>query len=118
MLIFAIVAVGGPILNVWFAEMEGLAEYKKAEQNRKIAIQEAEAKKESSKALAMAEIERARGVAEANRIIGDSLKGNDTYLHYLWLHNMGETKNQVIYVPTEANLPILEAGRKIKKSEE
>lgn len=118
MLIFAIVAVGKPILNVWFAEMEGLAEYKKAEQNRKIAIQEAEAKKESSKALAMAEIERARGVAEANRIIGDSLKGNDTYLHYLWLHNMGETKNQVIYVPTEANLPILEAGRKIKKSEE
>jgi hypothetical protein len=34
------------------------------------------------------------------------------YLHYLWIHNLAETRNEVIYIPTEANLPILEAGRR------
>ena len=100
-----------PKINVWRAEQTGLAEFKRAEQNRKIAIQEAEAKKESAKALAEAEVERAKGVAEANRIIGSSLKGNEAYLHYLWLHNLSETQNQIIYVPTEAAMPIMEAGR-------
>lgn len=104
-----------PLINVWRAEQEGLAELKQAEGNRQIAIQEALAKRESAKALADAEVERARGVAEANRIIGDSLKGNDEYLHYLWIHNMEVTQNQVIYVPTEAGLPILESGKRIGK---
>lgn len=100
-----------PPINVWRAEQAGLAEFRQAEQNRKIAVQEAEAKQESAKALAQAEIERAKGVAEANRIIGDSLKGNESYLHYLWLHNLAETQNQIIYVPTEASMPVMEAGR-------
>ena len=104
-----------PMVAVWRAEQAGLAEFKQAEQNRKIAVQEAEAKQESAKALAQAEIERAKGVAEANRIIGDSLKGNESYLHYLWLHNLAETQNQIIYVPTEASMPIMEAGRVLKK---
>ena len=29
---------------------------------------------------------------------------------------MSETENEVIYVPTEAGLPILEAGKRIAKS--
>lgn len=64
--------------------------------------------------LADAEIARARGVAEANKIIGDSLKGNDAYLKYLWITDVAGTNNKpaVIYVPTEANMPILEAGRR------
>ncbi len=61
--------------------------------------------------LAQAEIERAKGVAEANRIIGDSLKNNDSYLRYLWIDNIHNTSNQIIYIPTEASLPILEAKR-------
>jgi hypothetical protein len=44
--------------------------------------------------------------------IGDSLKGNEAYLRYLWINNSdGNGDKQVIYVPTEAGLPILEAGR-------
>ena len=56
-------------------------------------------------------VERAKGVAEANKIIGESLNGNEAYLHYLWLHGLETGNNDVIYVPTEANLPIMEAGR-------
>ena len=68
-------------------------------------------KEESAQMLANAEITRAKGVAKANEIIGDSLKGNESYLHYLWIHNLESTKNQVIYIPTEASLPILESNR-------
>jgi hypothetical protein len=51
-------------------------------------------------------------VAEANRIIGESLKGNESYLRYLWIQNLESGSNSVVYVPTEAGLPILEAGKR------
>jgi len=102
---------GMPVYRVWQRELAGKAEFKQAEWNRRIAIKEAEAKMESSKFLAMAEVERAKGVAEANKIIGESLQGNETYLHYLWIHGLQESTSDVIYVPTETNLPILEATR-------
>lgn len=57
------------------------------------------------------EVAKAEGVAKANQIIGDSLKSNDSYLKYLWIRGLKDTKGQVIYVPTEAGLPILEASR-------
>lgn len=101
-----------PTYNVWSSKKAGEAQLAQADGNRKIAILEAEAKMQSAKSLADAEIIRAKGVAEANRIIGESLKDNQEYLRYLWVNNLGETKNQVIYVPTEANLPILEAGKR------
>jgi regulator of protease activity HflC (stomatin/prohibitin superfamily) len=75
--------------------------------NRKIAVYEADAKKEAS-----AEVERAKGVAEANKIIGESLKENEAYLRWLWINGLTEGGNSVIYVPTEAGLPILEAGKR------
>jgi regulator of protease activity HflC (stomatin/prohibitin superfamily) len=101
-----------PKYNVWAAEQEGMAQYAQAEQNRKIAILEAESKLEASRSLAAAEIERAKGVAEANKIIGESLKGNDSYLRWQWIQNLEGGGNAVIYVPTEAGLPILEAGKR------
>lgn len=58
-----------------------------------------------------AEVERAKGIAAANKIIGDSLKDNDAYLRYLWINNLEGGKKQIIYVPTESGLPILEATR-------
>lgn len=101
-----------PQYSVWEQQKQGEAELAKATANRQIKIQEAKATEEASKSLADAEIIRATGVAKANQIIGDSLKGNEAYLHYLWLHGLEDTKNQVIYVPTEANFPILEAGKR------
>lgn len=103
---------GCPKYNVWQQGLQGQAELARAEQNRKIAVQEAEAKKESAKALADAEIIRAQGVAEANKIIGESLRGNEGYLRYLWIQGLNDNQQNVIYVPTEAGLPILEAGKR------
>lgn len=102
---------GVPTYKVWQKGLAGQAELKQAEWNRQITIREAEAKKEAATALADAEIERARGVAEANKIIGLSLKENEAYLRYLWIQGLQDGNSEVIYVPTEANLPILEATR-------
>jgi hypothetical protein len=101
-----------PKWNVWSAQMQGEAEYAQAEQNRRITVLEAEAKLEAAKSLAAAEIERAKGVAQANEIIGKSLKDNEAYLRWQWIQNLENGNNSVIYVPTEAGLPILEAGKR------
>lgn len=102
---------GCPNYNVYQQNLEGEAELARATQNRQIKIQEAQATKEAAKDLAEAEVIRAGGVARANTIIGSSLKGNEAYLHYLFINNLEHTKDQIIYLPTEAGLPILEAGR-------
>lgn len=108
----------GVWVKEWNAEMrlvelkgEGEAQLAQQESEKKIMIEDAKAKLESAKLLAAAEIERAKGVAEANRIIGQSLKENEGYLRYLWIQNMNNEK-EVIYIPTEAGMPILEAKRK------
>ena len=114
LIVASIGLVGCPSYNVYSQRLAGEAELARAESNRKIAIAEAEAKKESAKALAEAEIIRAEGVAKANSIIGDSLKNNEAYLRYLYITGLNDNDdngNKIIYVPTEAGLPILEAGR-------
>ena len=102
---------GMPLYNVWQQEMTGKAEFSRAEQNRKIKVEEAKAEKESAIFRAEAEIERAKGVAKANEIIGESLKDNREYLVYLWIQALNDPTNSIIYVPTESNVPILEADR-------
>lgn len=102
----------GSVYSVWAEGKRGEAELSHAEYNRRIATLEARAKEESAHHLASAEIIRAEGVAKANLIIGESLRGNEAYLKYLWIDGLQSTKGQVIYVPTEANLPVLEAGKR------
>ncbi|NLO71392.1 MAG: membrane protease subunit [Porphyromonadaceae bacterium] len=106
-----ILLFGVPIYKVWQQEMTGKAELSRAEQNRQIRIQEAKAKKEAAVFEAEAEVERAKGVAQANKIIGESLNENENYLRYLWIQSLNDGNAETIYVPTEANLPILEADR-------
>lgn len=114
-LLFALIAFsmwGCPQYNVYSQRLDGEAELAKAEYSRQVAVREAQAKKDSASLLADAEVARAKGVAQANQIIGDSLKGNEAYLKYLWITDVtGNKTPTVIYVPTEANIPILEAGR-------
>lgn len=115
--LIAAVALSGcdmyPPYKVYSQRMDGEAELAKANYSKQVQIQDALAKKESAKALADAEVIRAEGVAKANAIIGQSLKDNEAYLRYLWINNMASEQNKtVVYVPTEANLPILEASRK------
>lgn len=104
---------GCPAYNVYSSEKSGEANYAKAEKDRQIKVLEAQAKLDASKLEAQAEIERAKGVAGANAIIADGLKGHDEYLRYLWIDKVaGSTNREVVYVPTEAALPILEAGKR------
>lgn len=107
-----LIAWGCPHYNVWEQRLAGEAKLAESESSKRIAIEDAKAKYESAEMLAKAEVARARGVAEANKIIGDSLKGNESYLRYLWIENLDKGQNQVIYVPTEAGLPVLEAGKR------
>lgn len=100
-----------PNIYIWQQSKRGQAELAHAEYNRQIATCEAQAKKESAKSLADAEVIRAEGVAKANKIIGDSLNGNEGYLRYLWIQGLQTNQMQVVYVPTEANLPIMESLR-------
>ena len=100
-----------PTIYIWQQSMAGQAELAHAEYSRQIAICEAMAKMESSKSLSEAEIIRSRGIAEANKIIGDSLQNNEGYLRYLWIQGLQTNNMQVVYVPTEANLPIMESQR-------
>lgn len=101
-----------PQYNVYSKKMNGQAMLAEANSTRQTKVVEAAAHRDAAKALAEAEVIRAEGVAKANKIIGESLKNNESYLHYLFINNLEHTKDQIIYIPTEANLPILEAGRK------
>lgn len=102
---------GCPVYNVWQQRLEGQAQLAHSVSGKQVAVQEALAKKEAASLLAEAEVERAKGVASANKIIGESLKNHEEYLRYLYIQNLADKQNEIVYVPTEAGLPILEAGR-------
>jgi regulator of protease activity HflC (stomatin/prohibitin superfamily) len=105
-----------PQYGVYAAHKHGEAELARAQQNRQIRVQEAQARFESADFDARAEVRRAMGVAQANKIIADSLGGPEGYLRWRYIEMLQETGQnggrEVIYVPTEANLPILEAGHR------
>src|SRR3989338_2174534 len=61
------------------------------------------------------EVARAQGVAQSNKIIAASIDNH--FLNYLWIQGLQSNDKQVVYVPTEANLPIMEAGRLGSKSD-
>lgn len=111
-----VVLVGFPSYNVYSKQMQGKAAYEEAVQNRRIRVLEAQAALDSAALTAQAEIARARGTNEANRIMAESLGGPENYLRWSYIHMLEETAGkgdrQVIYLPTEAGMPILEAGRR------
>ena len=113
--IAAIVLIGLPTYNVYSKQMAGKAAYEQAVQDRRIRVLEAQAALDSAKLTAQAEIERAKGTNEANRIMAESLGGPDNYLRWSYIHMLEETAGkpgrEVIYIPTEAAMPILEASR-------
>ena len=97
---------GCPKYNVWRAEMKGRASMAQAEQDRKIQIEEAKANLEAQKLNSEAEIVRAEGMAKAIEIENGKL--TTKYIQYLWVRNIEAFEGEKIYIPTEANLPILE----------
>lgn len=103
---------GCPKYNVYSARMDGEAKLAHALAEREVQVRDAQGKLEASTLLANADIERAKGVAGANKVIGDSLRNNEAYLKWLYIDNLKGKEGEVIYIPTEAGLPILEAGKR------
>jgi regulator of protease activity HflC (stomatin/prohibitin superfamily) len=97
----------GPQYGVWKESLSGKAELQKAEYTRQVAVLEAQAKLDSAQRLGDAEVVRAKGVAEANKIIGNSLKDNPAYLQYLWITEGEKNANRTVYmVPSNGGAPV------------
>ena len=102
------ILVGHKYYAVWSAEMTGKARLMEASQSKQIMIESAKA-----------EVEAAKLRAEAIEIIGKKAKAYPEYRMQEFIGAFGEALNNgnintVIYVPTEANIPIMEAGRNVK----
>lgn len=115
-----------PKYRVYSQQLAGEAKLREAEWSKRILIEEARAQEQAAllqaqakvtiaKANGQAEVERAKATAEANRIIGASLQENEAYLRYLWILGLKDGNGERIYIPTEAGLPILEAGELRKR---
>jgi regulator of protease activity HflC (stomatin/prohibitin superfamily) len=103
--------LGYPQYRVYSQRLAGEAALAEAQSSRQVAILEARAKKESAVSLAEAEVIRAEGAAKANHILQNSLGGPEGYLRYLQIQALEDSKASLIYVPTEAGLPVTEARR-------
>jgi hypothetical protein len=112
------IAMGVLVLILFMGSVVGCAVLKpkynlyRAGVEKRIKVEEAKATRDSAVELAKAEVARANGVAKANIIIADSITPN--YLRYFYIQQLSEVEHlggKIIYVPTEAGLPVLEAGR-------
>ena len=91
--------------DVWSMEMQGKARLAEASQSRQILVEQAKAEKDAA-------IER----AEAIKIIGKAAQDFPEYRQQEYMAAFGEAlregkMSQIIYIPTEANIPIMEASR-------
>jgi len=105
---------GYPMYNVWSSEMRGKAEMARAEQNRKILIEEAKAKLEAERLNAQAEIERAKGMSQAMEIENGKL--SSTYNQYLFIRTLEKLADkgslpQIIYLPSEGLVPVMDMNK-------
>jgi regulator of protease activity HflC (stomatin/prohibitin superfamily) len=103
-----------PLYGVWSQRLQGRADLAQAEAETKIAVLRAEREEAASHHYAEAEVIRARGVARAIKEVENSLGGPEGYLRWQYVNMLEEQDGvaQIIYVPTEAGLPILEAGKR------
>ncbi|EFO33573.1 putative lipoprotein [Roseibium sp. TrichSKD4] len=100
-------------VQVWGAEMSGKAILAEAEFSKQAGVKEAQAKADAASLEGQAELTRAEFAAKANAALTEGLGGPEAYLRYLYIRMLEEQRasKQVIYLPTEAGMPILEAGR-------
>ena len=113
-LLFLVYPLVSPLYSVYSQKFAGTAMLAKAESEKRVLVETAKAKRDAARLEAEAEIERAKGVAEANRIIAGGLENSENYLKYLWISKISSSNApQIIYVPTETGLPILESGRTV-----
>ena len=95
--------VGLPIYSVWQQGLKGQATLKRAEQERRVLVQQAEAEREAAAAR-----------SDAIKIVGQAAKDFPEYRLQEFIGAFAEALQnegieKIIYVPTEANIPIIEA---------
>ena len=105
-----------PLVGPWSAERRGMAELRQAQQNRQILVEQAEAQRQVAILRAEAEKEAASLRAAAIEVVGQAAQDFPEYRNQEFIGAFAEALQegkigQIIYVPTEANIPILEAGR-------
>ena len=109
-------AFGLPQYGVYTKSLNGKAQLMEAEYTRQTAVLEAQAKLDSAEKLKQVRITEAQGIAEANRIIGASLKNNPEYLTFLQIQNIqegAEKGNKTYFVaPNQAGVPTIVAPSK------
>lgn len=105
---------GMPKYRVYSQSMRGQADFKEAEINRQILVEEARAKEESLMLIAQGEAERekinAAATATAIKEVGEALQRYPNYITLHWVNEVAGSSGERIYIPTEAGMPILEAG--------
>lgn len=112
LIVIAVTVIGLQSVRVYVAEytvkvqrLEGEAQFAKAEQNRKILVEQAKAEKEAASFR-----------ADAIGIVGQAAKDFPEYRFQEFLGAFAEALNngsidKIVFIPTEANIPITEAGR-------
>lgn len=105
LLLVLLLLFGWPHYKVWKQGMDGQAALAEAEQSKMIQVQ-----------VAKAELESAKLRAEAIKLVGQAAKDYPEYRKQEFIGAFGEALRdgriqQIIYVPTEANIPIVEAGK-------
>lgn len=103
---------GCPPYRVWNSEMTGLAKLAESENARKVLIEQARAEQEAAKMR-----------AEAIAIVGKAAKEYPEYRQQEFLGAFAEALkegniSQIMYIPTEASIPITEAGRSVQVKKE
>lgn len=105
-----------PIWRVWASQKAGEADLQQAHKEQQIQVSKAQGRLDAAKLNKEAAIIEAEAVSAQIEKIGKQLTEHDLYLKWQWIKMMEERPDSsVIYVPTEANLPILEAMRGFKK---
>lgn len=102
---------GCPQYSVYSKRLEGEGDLAKANFTREVKVREAQAALDAAKLLNQAEVVRAEGLAQAAAKVINVLGGPEAYLRYLWIQNLEHGSGEKIYIPTEAGMPILEAGK-------
>jgi regulator of protease activity HflC (stomatin/prohibitin superfamily) len=107
------ILVGYPKWRVWASHQEGLADLQRAKNEQQIQIAQAQSRYDAAGLNSKAAVIEAEAVALQIQAIGSELKNHDLYLRWQWIQMMEkqESETTTVYVPTEANLPILEATR-------
>ena len=92
--------------SVWSMEMQGKAKLAEATQSRQIQIEQAKG-----------ELEAAKHRAEAIAIVGEATQQYPEYRQQEYIGAFAEALKegnigQIMYIPTEAGIPIMEAGKR------